>query len=271
MEERKLSLGKALEIFVKQLLICIGFSEVKSDGLYVYDSSAGQMVQGLGSSHNADVLLEPPVQTPFYIPTRLIFECKDHTRKTGLATIRGALGLREDINHFEIVDKDKLISRKNHYRTMTPFSNDRYAYQVAVASITGYTKDAQLFAATHRIPLLEFDRFDFWERLRTLLHASETSSSEIKEYANEIGKNMAVAVLKSGQLLFLHQIEGDQLRFADDYTLHWSNKDQPWQLCSGGCTYMFSLPEKIMKLWIENTSNELELKRSAIHCKEEVF
>ena len=53
--------GKAFEIFVKRLLMCVGFSEVMSDGLYIYDAAPGQMIQGLGEAHNADVLLEPPV------------------------------------------------------------------------------------------------------------------------------------------------------------------------------------------------------------------
>ena len=68
--------GKAFEIFVKRLLINVGFREVKSDGLFVFDGSPGQMVQGLGEAHNADVLLEPPVQTPFLHKTRILIECK---------------------------------------------------------------------------------------------------------------------------------------------------------------------------------------------------
>ena len=51
--------GKAFELFVKRILIHIGFSEVVSDGLYIYDGAPGQMIQGLGEAHNADVLLEP--------------------------------------------------------------------------------------------------------------------------------------------------------------------------------------------------------------------
>ena len=57
--------GKLFEIFVKRILMNIGFMEVNSDGLYVYDAAPGQMIQGLGEAHNADVLLEPPVQIPF--------------------------------------------------------------------------------------------------------------------------------------------------------------------------------------------------------------
>ena len=101
--------GKAFEIFVKRLLVCVGFSEVRSDGLYIFDAAPGQMIQGLGEAHNADVLLEPPVQTPFCSLSRLLIECKDYKSRVGLNTLRSVLGLKEDINHFDIVDLNELV------------------------------------------------------------------------------------------------------------------------------------------------------------------
>lgn len=76
--------GKALELLMKNILLHIGFSEVRSDNRYIFDGTAGQMIQGLGDAHNADVLLEPPVQTPFYTPTRLLIECKDYIHPVSL-------------------------------------------------------------------------------------------------------------------------------------------------------------------------------------------
>ena len=108
--------GKAFELFVKRILIHIGFSEVVSDGLYIYDGAPGQMIQGLGEAHNADVLLEPPVQTPFYSKTRLLIECKDYRKKISLNVVRSALGLREDINNFNIVDMAELATRRRQNR-----------------------------------------------------------------------------------------------------------------------------------------------------------
>lgn len=49
--------GKAFELFVKRILVNIGFSEVVSDGLYIYDGTPGQMIQGLGEAHNANAPL----------------------------------------------------------------------------------------------------------------------------------------------------------------------------------------------------------------------
>ena len=154
--------GKAFELLVKHILLHIGFSEVRSDGLYVYDGPPGQMIQGLGESHNADVLLEPPVQTPFYSKTRLLIECKDYKSKVGLNVVRSALGLRDDINNFNMVDMNELIARRQQNRRAIPPIFDRYSYQVAIAALSGFTLPAQKFAEAYRIPLIEFNKLPFW-------------------------------------------------------------------------------------------------------------
>lgn len=148
----------------------MGFVEVKSDGLYIFDAGAGQMIQGLGEAHNADVLLEPPVQTPFYSLSRILIECKDYQKKVGLNTVRSILGLKEDINHFDIVDKKELIARRSTRRKGLTYRFDRYDYQVAIAAMNGYTVPAQKFAATYRIPLLEFNRMPYWDEFCDILH-----------------------------------------------------------------------------------------------------
>ena len=40
--------GKAFEYLVKNILLGIGFNEVRSDENYIFDGSAGQMINGLG-------------------------------------------------------------------------------------------------------------------------------------------------------------------------------------------------------------------------------
>ena len=112
--------GKAFEILVKRFLMNVGFTEIVSDGLYIFDGTAGQMIQGLGEAHNADVLLQPPVQIPFYVPSRILIECKDYKKAVGLNILRSALGLREDINNFEVVDFDVMRRRRANNRRNRP-------------------------------------------------------------------------------------------------------------------------------------------------------
>lgn len=280
-----MKLGKAFELFIKHILINVGFSNVKSDGLYIFDGAPGQMIQGLGEAHNADVLLEPPVQTPFFSRTRLLIECKDYKGKVGLNTIRSALGLREDINHFDIVDLKRLCERRKQKRRSIVYDYERYSYQVAVASMAGFTLQAQEFAASHRIPLLEFNKMPFWNKFLKLFqysslnkdefisyyHIGKISEEEIIRFANEIGQRIAVAVTNSGQLLFLYRITREENRFDGYYTLHWQDKKDAWILKSGDYIYLFQLPDNIMRNWIESAANDFELKREALNYKERMF
>ncbi len=269
--------GRAFEILVKRILINVGFREVHSDGTYVYDGSSGQMLQGLGEAHNADVLLEPPVQTPFLHKTRLLVECKDYKRKVGLDVVRDALGLREDVNHFELVDVGELLSRKTQRRKGIIKFYERYSYQVAIASMSGYSVQAQSFAATHRIPLIEFDKMVFWTNFTSVIRdisnndllSFEDKENRIIRFSDDVGKRMAVAITNSGQILFLYRQVGEQTRFSDDYNLYWVSEKLSWKMISGGCQYCFQLPENIMKRWLENVTNEFEKRKEAIYCKEE--
>ena len=284
--------GKAFEIFVKRILLCVGFSEVKSDDLYIFNAAPGQMIQGLGEAHNADVLLEPPVQTPFCSLSRLLIECKDYSKRVGLNTIRSALGLKEDVNHFDIVDLYELRQRRNNRRTDIAYNYNRYYYQVAVAALNGFTVPAQKFAATYRIPLIEFDKMPFWEAFMDLLHcrgmhvgfhgyyrnqfdemlvSDEELESQINRFAEGIGRSMAIAITNSGQLLFLYKLEGEFVHFGDYFELHWENPNNIWQLKSGDYTYAFQLPSDIMKVWLSNSKDELEMRQNAVSCKASFF
>lgn len=284
--------GKAFEIFVKRLLLCVGFSEVKSDGLYIFNAAAGQMIQGLGEAHNADVLLEPPVQTPFCSLSRLLIECKDYKMKVGLNTLRSVLGLKEDVNHFDIVDLNELVQRRNTRRTDIAYKYNRYHYQVAVAALSGFTIPAQKFAATYRIPLIEFDKMPFWGTFIDLLrrcgmclgvhgvyrdryNGSFASDMEIEQQINgiadKIGSSMALAITNSGQLLFLYKLNGEHVCFDDHFELYWGNPKNIWQLKSGNSTYVFQLPEDILKSWLKKSNDELEMRQEAINCKATYF
>ena len=264
----------------------IGFMEVNSDGLYVYDAAPGQMIQGLGEAHNADVLLEPPVQIPFYTMSRILIECKDYTKKVGLNTIRSALGLRTDINNFDIVDCDELKNRRNTRRLNLTYNFTRYHYQVAVASLSGFTIPAQKFAATHRISLIEFDKMPFWKAFCNYLRLQgisfrlsglnlykdnnineNTIIQDITNLADDIGNRMALAITNSGQFLFLYKMDNEPIKFGDFYSLYWTNEEKLWQLRSDDETYAFQLPQAISDEWLNNVHNDLELRKEAIRCK----
>ena len=254
--------GKLFELLIKKLLMNVGFKDVMSDGLYIYDGPPGQMIQGLGNVHNADVLLEPPVQTPFYNLSRILVECKNYEKPVGLDILRGALGLREDINNFNIVNKSVMQKRRRGIPAITDTIN-RYNYQVAVASTNGFTKNAEEFAIVHRIPLIELNKMPFWDSFEGLCKNLDNVQN-YEDCISEMVHNFAVAVTNTGQLLFLY---GQNMEFDDCYTLTWNFESSLWKLETGNNNFIFELPMSVKENWISHSLNELELRKNAISVK----
>ncbi len=257
--------GRAFEIFVRYILQSIGFMSVKSDGMVIYDDSCGQMIQGLGYSHNADVLLEPPVQIPLYTRSRLLVECKNYNKKIGIGVIRGALGLREDINHFTIVDKGELKARirKRNNTIMV----DRISYQVAVASMSGFSLPAQKYAAVHRISLLGFEKYFFWNEVEAVLSDSDATETDIYRCVDSISSKLALAVTNTGQLLLLYKRDGDINLKGDKYEIHYNQLDKPWILRVGKEEYEFQLPNYMIYDWINKNKDEIKMRKNIYNDK----
>lgn len=154
--------GTLLEYVVRRLLSNCGFTSVNPDGHYIFAQAGSGLffINGKGAAHDADVLMEPPIQMPFSYPSRLLFECKSYETTIGLGVIRNALGLRYDINEFEIVDDASIQLRKNNRRANYAISNrKRYNYQVGVAAVSEFSKPAFEFAANNKIPLISLRWF----------------------------------------------------------------------------------------------------------------
>lgn len=154
--------GSLLEYLVKKLLLNCGFTYVKPDGHYIWAQNGTGLfyINGKGAAHDADVLMEPPIQIPFSYPSRLLFECKAYNSNVGLNVIRNALGLRYDINEFEIITDKSIEQRKNNKRASYAISDrKRFNYQVGVASVELFSASAIEFAANNKIPLLSMRWF----------------------------------------------------------------------------------------------------------------
>lgn len=285
--------GRVFERFIKQILLNSGFNVVSIDEPIIYQSSSGLMLQGLGQPHNTDVLMDPPFQIPFFFPSRLIVECKCYKKAIGLPVIRNVLGLREDVNSFDIVTKEILEKRKD-YRRPGPavFDRERYFYQVAVASLSGFTKPAQEFALVHRIPLINIKRMPFCQRLIDALFRGATDEGNdtledgaintdplieeqwqaLESSFGDILKSFCIAILSSGDILFLYTETGSQWYFdAEEIELHWSENKRLWQIKpyqrNGNAQSWFELPDILFERWTEKEFDRME----AIEMKEKHF
>lgn len=152
--------GALLEYIVRNLLKNCGFTNVRADKLYSFERGGLFFINGKGAAHDADVIMNPPIQMPFTYPTQLLFECKAYEKSANLPIVRNALGLRNDLNEFEIVTKDSLLKRQNNKRAAYAIdTRNRFLYQVGVASINDFSKPAIEFAANHKMPLLSLSWF----------------------------------------------------------------------------------------------------------------
>lgn len=121
----------------------------------LFDLHGLPMVHGLGEGHNADVLLDYPIRLALTPKLRLLIECKGYGSRVGLSVIRGALGLRTDINLFRQISDVELRERQLARRP--PRAPAQFPhYHVAVASLFGFSEPAQSYAAAHHIELLDY-------------------------------------------------------------------------------------------------------------------
>ena len=154
------SKGALLEYIVRQLLKSCGFTNIKADNLFSFERGGLFFINGRGAAHDADIIMNPPIQMPFAYPSQLLFECKAYGTVTSLSIVRNAAGLRNDINEFEVVTRDSLLERQNNRRAAYAVdARTRFLYQVGVASVNDFTKPCVEYATNNKIPLLSLSWF----------------------------------------------------------------------------------------------------------------
>lgn len=152
--------GALLEYIVRQLLKSCGFTNVKADNLFSFEQRGLFFINGRGAAHDADIIMNPPIQMPFAYPSQLLFECKAYDSTTSLPIVRNAAGLRNDINEFEIVTRESLHKRQNNRRAAYAVdTRTRFLYQVGVASVNDFTAPSVEYATNNKIPLLSLSWF----------------------------------------------------------------------------------------------------------------
>lgn len=140
--------GYVLEELLAALLKDSGYDllvDESQDPVVLCNEGNGLRVRGRGADHQADVLGQLRLHLPFMHPVRLFVEAKYRDAPTGLADVRNALGVVNDVNE--------------HYSTAlaaraTP-RYVRYQYRYALFSASGFTDDAQRFAIAQQISLVD--------------------------------------------------------------------------------------------------------------------
>lgn len=146
--------GMLLEEALLQLLESTGYLTILSRGVdpTLYDGPAGLKVRGRGSDHQIDAISDFQAPPPFSHPQRLLVEakCFDPGVRVGLRIVREAVGILKDVSEFWMVAGGAIPKQ-------------RYHYQYAVFSATGYTQEAQRFAFAQDIYLIPLAASRFLE------------------------------------------------------------------------------------------------------------
>lgn len=217
--------GALLEYIVRNLLKNCGFTNVRADNLFSFERGGLFYINGKGAAHDADIIMNPPIQMPFTYPTQLLFECKAYGTTANLPMVRNARGLRDDLNDFEIVTRDSLLKRQNNKRAAYAIDNrTRFLYQVGVASVNDFTKPAIEFAANNKIPLLSLSWFlgkanirDFNNIDQPLIDSFDAQDVQnLYDYLKDREGNLDdVKYDRAKKILQLNNILGDIVTFSN--------------------------------------------------------
>lgn len=165
--------GFLLEESLAKLLENSGYTLINSSVIHQPDKypefvmqGNGLNIKGRGGIHQADVLGQFPISIPFNYPVRLFLEAKFRSKKTGIDTVRSGIGILTDLN--------------SNYRTIDLNGIDlltqRFNYQYAIFSTSGFSENAMRLAIAYRISLIDLSGRDYAD----LLNVIDTVSRDIK-------------------------------------------------------------------------------------------
>lgn len=165
--------GYLLEEALAYLIRHTGYTllvDKSQDPLELENRGQGLVVKGRGSEHQADVLGELNWIPAFTYPIRLFIEAKYRSRRTGIGSVRNAVGILEDINqnYFSLPNINMLTKR--------------YTYNYALFSTSGFSQGAVNMAVAHRISLIDLSTPDFEELRNSIDESAEAIIGQANNY-----------------------------------------------------------------------------------------
>jgi hypothetical protein len=141
-------MGMLLEEVLLFLLTASGYRTVNwsidppDPTLYRNTPTSALFVCGRGSKHQIDAIADYRIAHPFSYPQRLLVEAKFYQEPVGIEVIRNAVGVLKDVCELWVTGKSNELVRQ------------RYHYQYAVFSPSGYSISAQQYAFVHDVYLI---------------------------------------------------------------------------------------------------------------------
>jgi hypothetical protein len=152
--------GMLLEEAILYLLRVSGYKTIESaDGDETLENHvAGLAVKGRGGKHQIDAIADFKVTPPFSYPQRLLLEAKCYNRPIGIDVTRNAFGVLRDVEEHWVPSAAAILKKRFHY-------------QYAIASINGFSEDAQQYAYAHDLYLLALERASYFQPIADAINA----------------------------------------------------------------------------------------------------
>lgn len=152
--------GYLLEEILAYLIRNTGYTllvDPRQDPRELARKGNGLVVKGRGAVHQVDVLGQLAWVPAFTFPLRVFVEAKCRTTRTGIAEVRNAVGVLDDINqNYSPVREGKPLLQ-------------RYTYRYVLFSTSGFTSTAADMGLAHQISLVDLSGPSFQD-LRDLLN-----------------------------------------------------------------------------------------------------
>jgi hypothetical protein len=150
--------GMLLEEALLFLLKETGYKTIEnpsSEPELLHLGPSGMELNGRGGKHQIDAIADFYITPPFSNKLRLLLEAKCFApgEPVGIEIIRNAIGVLKDVNEFWVT-RSQGVPAKN-----------RYHYQYAIFSSSGYTKNAEKFAYAHDIYLINLNSNAYFESI----------------------------------------------------------------------------------------------------------
>jgi hypothetical protein len=193
--------GAILEELVLHLLKLVGYSPLKVGDEGTQGGHSGLELEGRGEWHQIDAAALLDHSPAFMYPLRLLVEAKCYAehRRIGIDVVRNAVGVLKDIseNYFNVKSSSSAGSTLD-------LKTQRYNYQYAIFSTSGYKRGATQYAVAHQIFLIQYERVAIFKpAVEGLRDLAEAHFDPKKRVAKEVGQRarMYVRAMLAGDTL----------------------------------------------------------------------
>ncbi|WP_114972237.1 hypothetical protein [Rhodoferax ferrireducens] len=184
--------GAILEELVLHLLKLVGYSPLIVGDEGTQGGHSGLELEGRGEWHQIDAAALLDHSPAFMYPLRLLVEAKCYAehRRIGIDVVRNAVGVLKDIseNYFNVKSLSAVGSTL-HIKTQ------RYNYQSAIFSTSGYSRGATQYAVAHQIFLIQYERVALFKpAVEGLRDLTEEHFDPKSRSAKEVGQKARMYV-----------------------------------------------------------------------------